>query len=166
MERQASASLPIFVITEKRDVLDSVTFYHRFDRASAQWAKESGGGVYELHCYALPPEMRDESKLKGAFLAELYQYFPDLQNARIFREHLQVKHDFAAFHTGLHRTRPEFTTAIPNFYLAGDWVKIPTSAMLMEAAFTSGLLCANSILAQHGLQEEPVYSVPLKGIFA
>jgi isorenieratene synthase len=166
MERQASASLPIFVITEKRDVLDSVTFYHRFDRASAQWAKESGGGVYELHCYALPPEMQDESKLKGAFLAELYQYFPDLQNARIFREHLQVKHDFAAFHTGLHRTRPEFTTAIPNFYLAGDWVKIPTSAMLMEAAFTSGLLCANSILAQHGLQEEPVYSVPLKGIFA
>lgn len=166
LERQTNPHLPIFIITEKRDVLDSVTFYHRFDKASAQWAKESGGGVYELHCYALPAEMKEEGKLKAAFLAELYIYFPDLHDARILRDHLQVKHDFAAFHIGMHRARPEFRTAIPNFYLAGDWVKIPTPAMLMEAAFTSGLLCANSILAKHGLQEEPVYSVPLKGIFA
>jgi isorenieratene synthase len=166
MERQITARLPVFIITEKRDVLDSVTFYHQFDRASAQWAKESGGGVYELHCYALPPEMEDEDLLKAAFLAELHAYFPELKNARIFREHLQVKRDFTAFHTGLHRTRPEFTTEIPGFYLAGDWVQIPTPAMLMEGAFTAGLLCANSILAKHDLQEEPVYSVPQKGIFA
>jgi len=82
------------------------------------------------------------------------------------REHLQVKRDFTAFHAGLHRTRPQFATEIANFYLAGDWVKIPTPAMLMESAFTSGLLCANSILAKHDLQEEPVYSVPQEGIFA
>ena len=166
MERQTSPSLPVFVITEKRAVLDSVTFYHQFDRASAKWAKESGGGVYELHCYALPPDIDDDDTLKAAFLAELKYFFPDLKDARILREHLQVKHDFTAFHAGMHRTRPEFTTAIPNFYLAGDWVKIPTPAMLMEAAFTSGLLCANSILSKHDLQEEPVYSVPQKGIFA
>ena len=166
MERQITARLPVFIITQKRDVLDSVTFYHQFDRASAQWAKESGGGVYELHCYALPPGMEDEDLLKVAFLAELHAYFPELKNARIFREHLQVKRDFTAFHTGLHRTRPEFITEIPGFYLAGDWVQIPTPAMLMEGAFTAGLLCANSILAKHDLQEEPVYSVPQKGIFA
>lgn len=166
MERQTSPSLPVFIITEKRDVLDSVTFYHRFDRASKEWAKESGGGVYELHCYALPRDIDDEDTLKAAFLAELYYYFPDLKNARILREHLQMKRDFTAFHAGLHRTRPEFTTEIADFYLAGDWVKIPTPAMLMESAFTSGLLCANSILAKHDLQEEPVYSVPQEGIFA
>ena len=166
LERRTTAALPVFVITEKGDVLDSVTFYHQFDKASAQWAKESGGGVYELHCYALPPGLEDAEKLKGAFLTELYHYFPELHGARILREHLQLKRDFSAFHTGLHRNRPEFRTEIADFYLAGDWVKIPTPAMLMEAAFTSGLLCANSILAKHGLQEEPVYSVPLKGIFA
>jgi carotenoid phi-ring synthase / carotenoid chi-ring synthase len=104
--------------------------------------------------------------LKAAFLAELYHYFPQLKGARILREHLQSKRDISAFHTGLHRTRPEFKTEIADFYLAGDWVKLPTPAMLMEAAFTSGLLCANSILVKRGLQEEPVYSVPLKGIFA
>ncbi len=38
--------------------------------------------------------------------------------------------------------------------------------MLMEGAYTSGLLCANAILAKHGLREEPVRSVPTRGIFA
>ena len=110
--------------------------------------------------------MEDKEKLKAAFLAELYLYFPELKGARILREHLQVKRDFSAFHVGLHRNRPGFRTEIADFYLAGDWVRIPSPAMLMEAACTSGLLCANAILAKHGLQEEPVYSVPLKGIFA
>lgn len=166
LERQTSPQLPVFIITEKRDVLDSVTFYHQFDKAAVRWAKETGGGVYELHCYALPPGMENEKRLKSAFLAELYDYFPGLQTARIVREHLQVKRDFTAFHTSLHRNRPGFKTEVADFYLAGDWVKIPTPAMLMEAAFTSGLLCANAIVAKQGLQEEPIYSVPLQGIFA
>jgi uncharacterized protein with NAD-binding domain and iron-sulfur cluster len=38
-------------------------------------------------------------------------------------------------------------------------------AMLMEGAYTSGLLCANAILAEKGLQEEPVRSVPMRGLF-
>jgi hypothetical protein len=38
--------------------------------------------------------------------------------------------------------------------------------MLMEGAYTSGIMCANSILTKHGLQEEPVRSVPIRGIFA
>jgi hypothetical protein len=38
--------------------------------------------------------------------------------------------------------------------------------MLMEAAYTSGILCANAIMSDNGLQEEPVLSVPLRGIFA
>ena len=45
LERRSSAALPVFVITEKRDVLDSVTFYHQFDKAAVRWSKETGGGV-------------------------------------------------------------------------------------------------------------------------
>jgi isorenieratene synthase len=166
LDRRTAAGSPVFIITEKRDVLDSVTFYHQFDHASAQWAEQTGGGVYELHCYALPPTMKDEEQLRSAFLAELHHYFPELKGARILREHLQARRDFSAFHTGLHRSRPGYKTEIADFYLAGDWVKLPTPAMLMEAAFTSGLLCANAILTKHGLQEEPVFSVPLRGILA
>lgn len=166
LSKRTGGGLPVFIITEKHDVLDSVTFYHQFDRSAAEWANRSGGGVYELHCYALPPDALSEAAMKAAFLAELQFYFPELKDARIIYDHLQVRHDFTAFYTNLNKSRPEFTTAIPNLYLAGDWVKTGIPAMLMEGAYTSGLLCANSILAKHGLQEEPVWSVPLRGIFA
>ena len=38
--------------------------------------------------------------------------------------------------------------------------------MLMEAAFSSGLVAANRILAADGLREELIESVPLRGLMA
>ena len=166
LDKRTGDELPVFLITEKHEVLDSVTFYHQFDRRAAEWAQGSGGGVYELHCYALPSDASSEEAVKAAFLAELYFYFPELRGAKMIYDHLQLRHDFTAFYTDLNKTRPGFTTAIPNLYLAGDWVKTGIPAMLMEGAYTSGIMCANNILAKHGLQEEPVRSVPLRGIFA
>ena len=165
LDQQLGAGLPVFVITEKQLVLDSVTFYHQFDAASVDWAKKTGGGVYELHCYALREDL-EEAQIKQAFLSELYYYFPQLGAAKILYEHLQVRRDFAAFYTNLHKTRPGYRTEVPGFHLAGDWVRTGIPAMLMEAAYSSGLLCANAILSVHGLREEPVESVPLTGLFA
>ena len=165
LDVQIGAGFPVFVITEKRAVLDSVTFYHRFDEAAIAWARRTGGGVYELHCYALPEEIR-ESEVKASFLEELHGFFPELRAAKIVHENLQVRHDFTALYAGLHKTRPGYRSQIPGLYLAGDWVNTGTPAMLMEAAYTAGLLCANAILAASGLREEPVESVPLRGLFA
>jgi hypothetical protein len=36
----------------------------------------------------------------------------------------------------------------------------------MEATTTSALYCTNDILRKEGLKQEPIYSVPLKGILA
>jgi isorenieratene synthase len=165
LDKRTGDKLPVFIITEKRAVLDSVTFYHQFDKSSVDWSERSGGGVYELHCYALPAGL-SEPDVKASFLSELHGYFPELRGARIIRDYLQVRRDFSAFHTGLSEHRPEYRTGVPNLYLAGDWVKTNTPAMLMECAYTSGLLCANAILSGHGLREEPVCSVPIRGIFA
>jgi len=38
--------------------------------------------------------------------------------------------------------------------------------MLMEAATTSALYCANDIFRKESLKQESMYSVPLKGILA
>jgi isorenieratene synthase len=165
LDKRTGEKLPVFIITEKQAVLDSVTFYHQFDKNAVEWAERSCGGVYELHCYALPTAV-GEADIKAAFLAELYGYFPELRGAKIVRDSLQVRRDFTAFHTGLSKNRPSYRTDVPNLYLAGDWVKTGTPAMLMECAYTSGLLCANAISARHGLREEPVRSVPTRGIFA
>jgi carotenoid phi-ring synthase / carotenoid chi-ring synthase len=165
LDKRTGDHFPVFTITEKRTVLDSVTFYHRFDRSAVEWSDRSGGGVYELHCYALP-EASAEADVKAAFLAELHGYFPELRSAKMIQDHLQVRRDFTAFYINLHEKRPEYRTIIPKLYLAGDWVKTGTPAMLMEGAFTSGILSANAILTENGLQEEPVLSVPLRGLFA
>ena len=77
-----------------------------------------------------------------------------------------MRNDFTAFHTGLYRDRPTHTTGVEGLLLAGDWVKLPVPAMLMEAACTSGLLAANEILGREGLQQEPIYTVPVRGLFA
>ena len=49
---------------------------------------------------------------------------------------------------------------------APDWVALPVPAMLMEAACTSGVLSANGILESEGLCQEPVYTVPPRGLLA
>jgi carotenoid phi-ring synthase / carotenoid chi-ring synthase len=76
-----------------------------------------------------------------------------------------VKDDFTAFHTNLYKTRPTVKTDVENLFLAGDWVKLESPAMLMEAATTSALYTANLIFNKERLREEPLLSVPLKGIF-
>ena len=58
------------------------------------------------------------------------------------------------------------TTEIPGLFLAGDWVKLPIPAMLMEAACSSGLMASNGILHSEGLAEDPVYTVPVRGLLA
>jgi isorenieratene synthase len=85
---------------------------------------------------------------------------------RVLHEVLQVKQDFTAFHVGCHRDRPGTQTGVPGLFCAGDWVKLPFPAMLLEAACASGIVAANHILQMDGLREEPVLSVPLRGLMA
>ena len=99
-------------------------------------------------------------------MEELYAYLPELKIAKILYEYHQLRDDFTSFHTGLYAQRPTCDPGIRNLYLAGDWVKLPCPAMLMEAAATSALMSANAILEKEGLRPEPVFSVPLKGLFA
>lgn len=166
-EDPVPADLPMFTITDRLTLLDSVTTYHRYEPDSQAWVRERGGGaVLELHCYAVPDEMPDDATVRRAFLADLTRFFPGFHSGVIVREHLQVRSDFPAFHQGLWRHRPGVGTAIEGFQIAGDWVKLPFPAMLMEGAFSAGLLAANDVLGRLGVQGEPVYHVPLKGLLA
>jgi isorenieratene synthase len=166
LDRDLEQRVPVFVVTEKIRVLDSVSVYHRISRQSAEWVREHGGGIFELHCYAVPDDLKGDDELRLAFLGELHRYFPELADAEIVHEVLQVRDDFAAFHVGMSAERPGHRTGIPGLYLAGDWVRLPCPVMLMEAACTAGLFCANAILEREGLCEERVESVPLRGLLA
>ena len=165
INKDVRKDVPFFIFTDAIQILDSVTIYHRMEKTSEEWVKINGGGIFELHSYALPDDFPD-SEVRDQFLKEFEEYFPEIKNYQVSHEYLQVKDDFTAFHTNLSESRPEFRTQIENLYLAGDWVKLNCPAMLMEAATTSALYCVNDILSTEALKQEPIFSVPLKGIFA
>ncbi len=158
--------LPTFINVDRRRVLDSVTLYHRITEEARSWAGSHGGAVLELHSYALPRDIGDESDVRRVFLEELYEYFPELRNMQISDEVLQVRSDFPAFAPGQHQHRPSPTLGIDGLMLAGDWVRLPYPMTHMEAAFTSGLVCANEIFSHLGLRREPIFSVAPRGLFA
>ena len=164
-DKRIGDNLPFFIFTDAVEILDSITIYHNMEKESADWAEKNNGGIYELHCYALPDDFH-ESKVRNQFIDEFYLYFPEMKSANILYENLQVKKDFTAFHTGLYKNRPSPITSINNLYLTGDWIKLPIPAMLMEAAASSAIYAANDISEKEKIKASPILSVPLKGIFA
>lgn len=165
-DRDINLEHPVFVITERRQVLDAVTLCHRAEKDSAAWVEENGGAVLELHCYAVPDDIPSEKEVRQYFLEELEEYFPEIKGYTVLHEYMQLNRNFTAFHRNLFKQRPTVETEVPGLFLAGDWVKLPYPAMLMEAACMSGLLAANAILEQEGVQTFPVESVPLEGILS
>jgi isorenieratene synthase len=165
IDKNVEGELPFFIFTDAVKILDSVTIYHQMEKTSADWVKENGGGIFELHSYAVPDDMTDGEEVRQQLLDEFEKYFPEIKDYQIQYEYFQFRDDFTAFHTNLYHSRPEYKTPVPNLYLAGDWVKLPCPAMLMEAATTSALYAANDIFVKENLRQEPILSVPLKGIF-
>ncbi|MEM7136342.1 MAG: FAD-dependent oxidoreductase [Myxococcota bacterium] len=160
-DRDIRPELPTFTNVERRIVLDSVTAYHRITDEARTWAARHGGAVLELHSYALSPDVSD---VRAAFLEDLDYYFPELSGMEIRHEVLQVNHDFPAFSPGQRALRPEPRLPIEGMLAAGDWVKLPYPMTHMEAAFTSGVACANEIFDACGLQQEPIYTVAPRGL--
>ncbi|MBT8384035.1 MAG: NAD(P)-binding protein [Ignavibacteriaceae bacterium] len=165
IDKDIRQGVPFFIFTDALEILDSVTIYHRMEKTSEDWVKKNGGGIFELHSYALPDDF-PEAEVRNQFLKEFEEYFPEIKGYKIKYEYLQVKDDFTAFHTNLYKNRPTVKANVNNLFLAGDWVKLESPAMLMEAATTSALYCANKIIEQEGLQQETIFSVPLKGILS
>jgi isorenieratene synthase len=89
-----------------------------------------------------------------------------MTDAKVLFEHLEVRQDFPAFHTGMHADRPGVKTENERLYLAGDWVKTPLPCMLMEGAFVSGMMAANHIFSREGLRQNTIYTVPTRGVLA
>jgi isorenieratene synthase len=165
VDQPSGADLPGFVVVDKDRLLDSVTFLHHVEAEAAAWASRTAGSVVELHCYAMPDAV-DETEIRATLEEELRAFIPELRTCRVLDAHLQVHRNFTAFHVGMHARRPAVTTEHPRLVLAGDWVALDVPAMLMEAAVTAGLEAANAVLRCEGVREEPVYSVPRRGLLA
>ena len=163
LDARAPSDLPVFVTTERRVLLDAVAFLQRIDPEAAAWSASNRGDVLELHCYAVPDEISD-TDVPSLLLDELRASFASLRSVGVVHQHLQLRNDFTAYHVGLGRDRPPTRTAIEGLVLAGDWVRLPCPAMLMEAAYTSGVLAANVLCEREGLRPALLDTVPLRGL--
>ena len=164
VDRGLRPGLPTFVNVDRLRVLDSVTLYHRITDEAREWADAHQGAVLELHSYALPADVQEPDDVRRVFLEELERYFPETSGIQIAEEVLQVRHDFPAFAPGQRRHRPAPVSELEGLLFAGDWVRLPYPMTHMEAAFTSGLICANQVFDTLGLQREPIFSVAPKGL--
>jgi isorenieratene synthase len=57
-------------------------------------------------------------------------------------------------------------TDAAGLHLAGDWVRMPFPAALMERAAASAVLAVNAVLREYGATPEPVFSVAPRGLLA
>jgi len=152
-----------YLVVDRQRALDAVALLHRFEKTFERWSAETGGSVIELHCYALPDELPDD-EVRDAMVAELHRFFPEAAEHEVITEHIQIRQDFPAFHVGMYADRPTTETEVPGLVVAGDWVRLPFPSALMEGAFTSGVLAANALLRERGVQQAPVDRVPTQGV--
>ena len=155
----------IFTSIAQEPTLDSVTLYHRVQRAPGQWAKRNGGAVIELHAYAAPDGI-DATELTKRMWHELGGLWPETTRMSIMDVRERVGRDAPAFGLGSDTSRPGVRTDADGLYLAGDWVRTPFPAALMERAAGTALLAVNAILERHGVSPEPVLSVVPQGLLA
>ena len=146
---------------------DSVSLYHRIQDEYIAWSKETGGSVVELHAYCYKEsEFPNQQSLVDTFKQELFVIIPELQEAKILHQEMVNQKNFSGYPPNSYAQRPSTATAVANLCFAGDWVKMPFPCGLMERAVSSGLLAANTILQQEGLQRRPLLSVNPKGVLS
>ncbi|HSM82322.1 MAG TPA: FAD-dependent oxidoreductase [Nodosilinea sp.] len=144
---------------------DSITLYHRIQDDYIAWGERTGGSVVELHAYCYKEkDFPTQADILSTFEAELYEIVPELRGATVLHRQLVNQKNFAGFPPGSFANRPQTQTPASNLLFAGDWVRMPFPCGLMERAVSSGLLAANAIFQQEGLQRRPILSVNPEGV--
>lgn len=165
VDRDVAPQRGVFSGVAEEATLDSVTLYHRYQPAAGQWARRHGGAVIELHAYAAPTGLTP-AELTRRMWSELNHLWPETAAMSILDVDERVGEDAPAFGLNSDATRPGVRSDAPGLYFAGDWVRMPFPAALMERAAASAVLAVNAILAQYGAGPEPVYSVAPRGVLA
>lgn len=165
LDRPPDASRPAYTVVAGNGLLDGIAIFDRLEGESRRWALRTGGSVVQLWAFGLPTDRTDE-QVKKELLATLLRLYPELAQASVLHRVFLREQDRPAFPPGSGATRPKVGTAYGNVTLAGDWVKLPFAAALMERAAASGIMAANALLDRWDVRGEPVWTIPPRGFVA
>jgi squalene-associated FAD-dependent desaturase len=117
-----------------------------------QWAFNKGEGRYVQLVVSASRSLVEMGRdaIIGLALRELGEFFPEARGARLVKAHVvkEIRATFSA-RPGMEALRPPARTAIPNFFLAGDWTRTGWPAT-MEGAVRSGYLAAEAVTEAAG----------------
>ncbi|WP_437810802.1 hydroxysqualene dehydroxylase [Sorangium sp. So ce1078] len=165
LDRPTAPGRHPFVGTAGFGLLENISLFHLFQSECRRWAERTRGSVVELHAYAVPPGI-EEAAMRAHLLAGLHALYPETSGARVLHERWLWRQDCPAFAPGSSADRPGVETPSPRVVVAGDFVRLPFPAALMERAASSGILAANTLLARLHVESEPLWSVPRRGLLA
>ncbi|MBL3699665.1 FAD-dependent oxidoreductase [Leucobacter luti] len=147
--------------------LDNVSVLERFEAGAAEWSREHGGSVVELHAYAIDAAHLDDPaqqrELAAQLRRELERVYPETAGLTAVSEILLIERDCALIGTDSWDGRPRVRTPVPGLALAGDWVRSDLPIALMERAATTGWMAANELLRDWGAAGHTLWSVPTRG---
>jgi len=158
LDRPVAGDRAAFLGTAGHEPLDNISVLDRYERQAADWARQNGGSVVELHSYAV-----QSARPQNAMLSQLHELYPETAGARVVYERMLHHRDCPLFAPGTHAHRPGVVTPLPGLLLAGDGVRIDLPVALMERAATTGWTAANQILSQWGLAGHALWTVPTQG---
>lgn len=162
LDSPVQADRPDFLGTGGLEPVDNISVVSRYERQAAEWAREHGGSVVEVHSYSVvdPPPFEG---LREKMLARLHQLYPETARAGVVAERILFRQDCPLLAPGSHAGRPTVVTPVPGLMLAGDGIRIDLPVALMERAATTGFTAANELLAGWGVSGHTLHTVPLQG---
>ena len=162
LDRPVDDGRPDFLGTGGLEPIDNISVVSNYERQAADWAREHGGSVVEVHSYSVvdPPPFEG---LREKMLSRLHQLYPETARAGIVAERILFKQDCPLFSPGSFARRPTVDTGVPWLKLAGDGIRIDLPVALMERAATTGWTAANQLLAGWGVGGHTLHTVPVQG---
>ena len=162
LDTPVESGRPDFLGTGGLEPVDNISVVSNYERQAAQWARDNGGSVVEVHSYSVtdPPPF---TGLREKMLARLHQLYPETARAGIVAERILCKQDCPLFSPGSFANRPTVDTPMPGLVLAGDGIRIDLPVALMERAATTGWSAANRLLAAWGVSGHTLHTVPVQG---
>jgi carotenoid phi-ring synthase / carotenoid chi-ring synthase len=164
LDRDVAAERPAFSAVSREPTLDSISVYSRLERPSAEWAARTGGSVVELHSYSCTAP--DVDTATARMRAELAALWPETADAGVVHLQQRMEATAPAFPPGGASTGPTVTGQARGIRVAGDYVRTPLLAGLMERAAMTGVLAANDVLGEVGAGPEEIRGVPQRGLLA
>lgn len=148
-------------------LVDNFFWLQQIQPVYREWSDATGGSAVEMHVYG-PSEVLEQpdATLLARVVHDTYRAFPELRGSLLHSVVLRNAATHTLFTPGDPARSLAVQTPWPGVVACGDWINDPNPAMYLERATTTGMVAANRVLSDLGLQPWPVAPHPEPEWFA